>query len=142
MAVIKALICIKKAICLISSLYRDALPYGLFMLVYEYTLERLREPDSSVGSSDMNFRPRNINPTHTAIAGALAGMSVTKHTGSVNAISYTVIGMASWVPAVPFDVVKTRMMTESDPKRFRSVWHCLRVVNRVSLFRRWFIAYV
>lgn len=83
------------------------------MLVYEYTLERLREPDVSVGSSEMNFRPRNINPTHTAIAGALAGM-------------------ASWVPAVPFDVVKTRMMTESDPKRFRSVWHCLRVVNRVS----------
>lgn len=78
------------------------------MLVYEYSLEHLR----GEGQSGRRFRERNINPTHTVIAGSLAGM-------------------ASWTPAVPFDVVKTRMMTEPDPKRFRGVWHCLRVIHRV-----------
>lgn len=38
----------------------------------------------------------------------------------------------SWLPAIHFDVIKTRMMAENDPKRFRSVWHCFNVVVKVN----------
>lgn len=86
------------------------------MLVYEYTLKHLCDKKED-DDKDVRFRRTSINPLHTAIAGALAGM-------------------ASWVPAVPFDVVKTRMMTEPDPKRFRGVWHCLRVIQRVSWYEK------
>lgn len=79
------------------------------MWVYEYTLEKLRVPDST---KPLHYRQKDVNSMHTACAGAIAGM-------------------ASWLPAIPFDVVKTRMMTEVNPKRFRSVWHCFQVVKQV-----------
>lgn len=78
------------------------------MLVYEYLVEKLKHPTTAIE----HHKQLNVNPMHIAIAGAVAGMT-------------------SWIPAIPFDVVKTRMMTEADPKRFRSLWHCFGLLLRV-----------
>lgn len=90
-------------------IYRDAIPYGIFMLVYEYTLEKLRKEQSNY-----HYKETNINALHTAIAGSLAGM-------------------ISWLPAIQFDVIKTRMMTEIGPSRYRNTWHCANIIIQVIL---------
>lgn len=88
------------------------------MLVYEYLLEKQRNQTlQHIVDSNINvdhYKSGNIDPMHTAIAGAFAGM-------------------ISWLPAIPFDVVKTRMMVEVNPKRFRSMWHCFNVIITVNI---------
>lgn len=37
--------------------------------------------------------------------------------------------MISWLPGIPFDVIKTKMMTED---RYRGVWHCFQVTTKVG----------
>ena len=96
----------------LSPIYRDIVPYGIFMLVYEYSLEKLRNKSSDQTNTKMHFREDNVNPLHSAIAGSIAGV-------------------LSWAPVLQFDTVKTRMMTETDPKRFRNLWHCFSVIIAV-----------
>lgn len=85
---------------------RDAAPYGIFMLVYEYLVEKLR----SNPKGNYHYKEQTIEPWRTAVAGAFAGM-------------------ISWLPGIPFDVIKTKMMTEN---RYKSVWHCFNVTVKVS----------
>lgn len=80
------------------------------MLIYEYLAERLSNGYERNGK---HIRNADIDPVYTATAGALAGM-------------------ISWLPAIHFDVIKTRMMAEDNPNRYRSVWHCTSVVVRVT----------
>lgn len=80
------------------------------MLIYEYMAERLSNGYELNGK---HIRNADIDPIYTASAGAVAGM-------------------ISWLPAIHFDVIKTRMMAENDPKRFRSVWHCFNVIVQVN----------
>lgn len=80
------------------------------MLVYEYLVERLR---TTSPKGNLHYKETNVDPWRTAVAGAFAGM-------------------ISWLPGIHFDVIKTRMMTEADPNRFKSVWHCYQVQRRVS----------
>lgn len=86
------------------------------MWVYEYLLEQQR--NQTLGTNNLknvaHFKSNKIDPLQTAIAGAFAGM-------------------ISWLPAIPFDVVKTRMMVEVNPKRFRSMWHCFGVIIAVRV---------
>lgn len=79
------------------------------MLVYEYLVEKLR---TNSPQENVHYKETHIDPWRTAVAGALAGM-------------------ISWLPGIHFDVIKTRMMTEADPNRFKSVWHCYQVQKRV-----------
>lgn len=60
-----------------------------------------------------HYKEDTVEPWRTAVAGACAGM-------------------LSWLPGIPFDVIKTRMMTARDPKEFRNVWHCYKVITKVS----------
>ncbi|KAG4074301.1 hypothetical protein HA402_008710 [Bradysia odoriphaga] len=101
---------------LTAMLWRDAIPYGLFMLIYEYLAERMSNGYEINGK---HVRNAEIDPIYTATAGAVAGM-------------------VSWLPAIHFDVIKTRMMAENDSKRFRSVWHCFNVIVKESGFRSLF----
>jgi len=101
---------------LTAMLWRDAIPYGIFMLVYEYMAERL---SNGYELNGRHVRNADIDPLYTASAGAIAGM-------------------ISWMPAIHFDVIKTRMMAEDDPKRFRSVWHCFNVLVKESGFKSLF----
>lgn len=89
------------------------------MLVYEYMAEKL---SNGYEVNGRHIRNAEIDPVYTASAGAIAGM-------------------ISWLPAIHFDVIKTRMMAENDPKRFRSVWHCFNVLVAVSvkLFRNYYV---
>lgn len=80
------------------------------MFVYEYILENTRD---TYIKTKVHAKEPTVEPWRTAIAGAVAGMT-------------------SWLPAIPFDVVKTRMMTETDPKRFRNMWHCFEVLIKVG----------
>lgn len=60
-----------------------------------------------------HYKEEKVEAWRTAVAGACAGM-------------------ISWLPGIPFDVIKTKMMTENDPKRFKSVYHCYKVLTKVS----------
>lgn len=91
--------------------HRDAIPYGIFMFVYEYMVEKMRSPSMQ---RSYHYKEESVEPWRTAVAGACAGM-------------------LSWLPGIPFDVIKTKMMTASDPNQYRSVWHCFRQITKVSL---------
>lgn len=93
-------------------IFRDALPYGLFMFVYEYLVERLRSP-ALVRS--YHYKEPTVDSWRTAAAGACAGM-------------------LSWMPGIPFDVIKTKMMTATDPNQYKSVWHCYKQITKVRIF--------
>ena len=84
------------------------------MFVYEYTLEKMRSP--SVQRS-YHYKEESVEPLRTAVAGALAGM-------------------LSWLPGIPFDVIKTRMMTATNPNQYRNVWHCFKEITKVSEIKR------
>lgn len=91
------------------SLRRDAIPYGIFMFVYEYLIEKMRSPSLR---RNYHYKEERVEAWRTAVAGACAGM-------------------ISWLPGIPFDVIKTVMMTEKDPKRYKSVLHCYSVITKV-----------
>lgn len=61
-----------------------------------------------------HYKEEKVEAWRTAVAGACAGM-------------------ISWLPGIPFDVIKTKMMTENDPKRFKSVYHCYSVITKVCV---------
>lgn len=88
--------------------FRDAIPYGIFMFVYEYLVEKMRAPHL-VG----HYKEPSVESWRTAAASACAGM-------------------LSWLPGIPFDVIKTKMMTATDPNQYKNVWHCFRVITKVS----------
>ncbi|EDS31293.1 small calcium-binding mitochondrial carrier [Culex quinquefasciatus] len=103
-------------------MWRDVLPYGVYMLVYEYMLgieDRLHRMklDRQAGAS-------GVGSTYEASVIATAGATA---------------GVISWLFIVPFDVVKTVMQTETDPTVHKSMMHCFRgLVERHgwrSLFR-------
>lgn len=81
------------------------------MFVYEYLLENLR---SQTLYRPFHYKETNVETWRTAVAGACAGM-------------------ISWLPSIPFDVIKTKMMTENDPNRYKSIYHCYKEITRVSL---------
>lgn len=80
------------------------------MFVYEYLVERLR-PTSL--HRPYHYKEDDVEAWRTAVAGACAGM-------------------ASWLPAIPFDVIKTKMMTASQKNRYKSVYHCYKSLVKVS----------
>lgn len=90
-------------------IFRDAIPYGIFMFVYEYLIEKMR---SQSLQRNYHYKEEKVEAWRTAVAGACAGM-------------------ISWLPGIPFDVIKTKMMTENDPKRYKSVYHCYKVITKV-----------
>lgn len=81
------------------------------MFVYEYMVEKMRSP--AIQRSH-HYKELSVESWRTAVAGACAGM-------------------LSWLPGIPFDVIKTRMMTATDPKQYKSVWHCFQEITKVSL---------
>lgn len=96
-----------------SMIWRDAIPYGLFMFVYEYLVEKLRSPDLV---KSHHYKEPTVDSWRTAAAGACAGM-------------------LSWIPGVPFDVIKTKMMTANDPNQYKSVWHCYKQITKEHGYR-------
>lgn len=97
----------------ILCLYSDAIPYGIFMFVYEYLIEKLRAP---VLQRSFHYKEQSVENLRTAIAGACAGM-------------------LSWLPGIPFDVIKTKMMTATTPDQYRNVLHCFSVITKVISIR-------
>lgn len=89
--------------------FRDAIPYGVFMFVYEYLIEKMR---SQSLQQSYHYKEETVEAWRTAVAGAMAGM-------------------ISWLPGIPFDVIKTKMMTEN---RFKGVYHCYSVIVKVCVF--------
>lgn len=80
------------------------------MFVYEYLIEKMR-PLSMQRS--YHYKEDLVESWRTAVAGACAGMT-------------------SWIPGIPFDVIKTKMMTANDPNQYKSVYHCYRVLVKVN----------
>lgn len=91
-------------------IHSDAIPYGIFMFVYEYLVEKIRIQSAR---KTFHYKEETVEPMRTALAGACAGM-------------------LSWLPGIPFDVIKTRMMTATSPDQYKSVYHCFRVITKVS----------
>ncbi|XP_031633051.1 solute carrier family 25 member 45-like [Contarinia nasturtii] len=91
-----------------SMLWRDIIPYGLFMFVYEYMIEKMRSPSLQ---RPYHYKEETVEPLRTAVAGACAGM-------------------LSWIPGIPFDVIKTRMMTTTNPNQYRNVLHCFSEITK------------
>lgn len=89
----------------------DAIPYGIFMFVYEYLIEKLRSP---LVQRSFHYKEDSVENLRTAIAGACAGM-------------------LSWLPGIPFDVIKTKMMTATTPDQYRNVLHCFSVITKVNI---------
>lgn len=81
------------------------------MFVYEYLIEKMRTQSLQ---KTHHYKEKKVEAWRTAVAGACAGM-------------------ISWLPGIPFDVIKTKMMTENDPKRFKSVYHCYSVITKVRI---------
>lgn len=79
------------------------------MFVYEYLIEKMR---SSQLHRSYHYKEERVEAWRTAVAGACAGM-------------------LSWLPGIPFDVIKTKMMTETDPNKYKSVLHCYRIITKV-----------
>lgn len=80
------------------------------MFVYEYLVEKLRSPSLH---RPYHYKEADVESWRTAVAGACAGM-------------------ASWLPAIPFDVIKTKMMTASKDNQYKSIYHCYRELVKVS----------
>lgn len=80
------------------------------MLVYEYLIEKLRTKSFQ---RPYHYKEATVEPWRTAAAGACAGM-------------------LSWLPGIPFDVIKTKMMTAEHPNRYKSVYHCYREITKVK----------
>lgn len=80
------------------------------MFVYEYLVEKLRTESLQ---KSFHYKEETVEPLRTAIAGACAGM-------------------LSWVPGIPFDVIKTKMMTATTPDQYKNVFHCFRVITKVN----------
>lgn len=104
---------------------RDVLPYGIYMLVYEYMLgieerlHRVKRDRLSSGSGGMVVSSP-YEASLIAMAGAMAGI-------------------ISWMFIVPFDVVKTVMQSETDPTVHKNMLHCFRTLIDVSMGSKWFI---
>lgn len=106
-------------------MWRDVLPYGIYMLVYEYMIgveERMHrlKRDRFGGGSVVPVVSSPYEASLIAVAGAVAGI-------------------VSWMFIVPFDVIKTVMQSETDPTVHKNMLHCARtLVERHgwrSLFR-------
>lgn len=80
------------------------------MFVYEYLVEKLR---SKSLHKPYHYKEAGVESWRTAVAGACAGM-------------------ASWLPAIPFDVIKTKMMTAKQDNQYKSVYHCYRTLVKVN----------
>lgn len=80
------------------------------MFVYEYLIEKLRSP---LLQRSFHYKEDSVENLRTAIAGACAGI-------------------LSWLPGIPFDVVKTKMMTATTPDQYRNVFHCFSVITKVK----------
>lgn len=87
------------------------------MFVYEYLVEKMRSPALQ---RPYHFKEERVEPLRTAVAGACAGM-------------------LSWLPGIPFDVIKTKMMIDTKPSRYKNVLHCFSVVTKVNLTQFHFI---
>lgn len=90
------------------------------MFVYEYLIEKLRSP--SIQRS-FHYKEDSVENLRTAIAGACAGM-------------------LSWLPGIPFDVIKTKMMTATTPDQYKSVFHCFSVITKVKLLHNLSIYFI
>ncbi|XP_055616305.1 solute carrier family 25 member 45 isoform X2 [Toxorhynchites rutilus septentrionalis] len=104
-------------------MWRDVVPYGIYMLVYEYMLEiedRLHQMKRDRFSGTATAAGSQYKASVIATAGAMAGI-------------------VSWLFIVPFDVVKTIMQTETDPTVHKRMMDCFRSLVRRhgwrSLFR-------
>ena len=95
---------------------RDVLPYGIYMLVYEYML-------------DMEKRLYRKHDYENKVFGEAA----------LTAFAGAVAGVVSWIFIVPFDVIKTVMQSETDPAVHKNMLECTsKLIQRhgyISLFR-------
>lgn len=80
------------------------------MFVYEYLIEKMRSPSLQ---RSYHYKEDDVESWRTAVAGACAGM-------------------LSWLPGIPFDVIKTKMMTVSHQHKYQSVYQCYREITRVN----------
>lgn len=100
-------------------MWRDVLPYGIYMMVYEYMLgieERMHrlKRDRYGGGTVVPVVSSPYEASLIAAAGAIAGI-------------------VSWMFIVPFDVVKTVMQSETNPTVHKNMLHCARMLVEVSM---------
>uniref|UniRef100_A0A336MXA5 CSON009212 protein n=1 Tax=Culicoides sonorensis TaxID=179676 RepID=A0A336MXA5_CULSO len=76
------------------TLYRDVLPYGIYMATYDVFLDMVEN------CMDIHKRDSIFKSSYSGII----------------AVSGSIAGVLSWLFVVPFDVVKTKMQAETNPK--------------------------
>ncbi|KAL5290415.1 SLC25A45 family protein [Megaselia abdita] len=94
---------------LVPMMFRDVLPYGIYMLVYKKAIQFL-ENDDFIRKCRRHYRTKDSDPVDmvvTTLAGAFAGI-------------------LSWVCVIPFDTVKTLMQAERTVK-YISIRQCVTV---------------
>lgn len=84
------------------TLFRDVAPYGVYMLTYDFLLDAASKL-ALFNKNDSVFC--SYNSSLIAFAGSIAGL-------------------ISWIFVVPFDVVKTRMQAEKDPRVHPTMVKC------------------
>lgn len=100
---------------------RDVLPYGIYMLVYQKTIQFLNN-DDFILKCRRHYQTKDSDPVDmvvTTLAGAFAGV-------------------LSWVCVIPFDTVKTLMQAER-MVNYISIRQCITVNVKVRFFVNLFI---
>ncbi|KAJ6639878.1 Solute carrier family 25 member 45 [Pseudolycoriella hygida] len=116
---------------LAPTLCRDVIPYGIYMLAYEKILQILRGTSTYQSQQELDRLNEVTSGRYelllTSLSGAIAGLLVAlkpKPRGDVN--SYLLLGVLSWIIAIPFDVLKTIMQADAATK-YESMFNCIKI---------------
>lgn len=104
----------------------DVLPYGIYMLSYEYMI-RVLDDVTWINAKRREHKCKSHKSFVCPNNNCFTEMCVTTAAGSV-------AGLLSWMFVIPFDVMKTIMQSQSDPNKYPKMRHVVKAKTNVSDF--------